>query len=67
MKYAITGMLSEASDAYSFGVLLMEILTGRSPVDYSRASVEVRIDIILFELCNKLTSCEFLKNAKCSD
>ena len=39
--YASTSMLNEGSDVYSSGVLLMEIITGRSPVDYSRAPGEV--------------------------
>ncbi|XP_024979481.1 probable receptor-like serine/threonine-protein kinase At4g34500 isoform X2 [Cynara cardunculus var. scolymus] len=41
--YASTGMLNEASDIYSFGVCLMEIVTGRSPVDHSRAPGEMNL------------------------
>ncbi|THG07776.1 hypothetical protein TEA_009249 [Camellia sinensis var. sinensis] len=42
-EYANTGMLNEGSDVYSFGVLLMEIITGSSPVDYSRAPGEMNL------------------------
>uniref|UniRef100_A0A5B7AA04 non-specific serine/threonine protein kinase n=1 Tax=Davidia involucrata TaxID=16924 RepID=A0A5B7AA04_DAVIN len=42
-EYASTGMLNERSDAYSFGILLMEIISGRNPVDYSRPPGEVNL------------------------
>lgn len=42
-EYASTGLLNESSDIYSFGVLLMEIISGRSPVDYRRPTGEVNL------------------------
>jgi hypothetical protein len=42
-EYCSTGLLNERSDVYSFGVLLTEVITGRDPVDYSRATGEVPI------------------------
>ncbi|KAI8549944.1 hypothetical protein RHMOL_Rhmol06G0064700 [Rhododendron molle] len=42
-EYASTGMLNERSDVYSFGILLMEIISGRTPVDYSRPPGEVNL------------------------
>lgn len=42
-EYACTGMLTEKSDVYSFGILIMEIISGRTPVDYSRPPGEVNL------------------------
>ncbi|XP_057726573.1 probable serine/threonine-protein kinase At1g01540 [Arachis stenosperma] len=42
-EYASTGMLNERSDVYSFGILIMEVITGRNPVDYSRPSEQVNL------------------------
>ena len=43
-EYAGTGMLNETSDVYSFGILIMEIISGRVPVDYNRPPGEVSND-----------------------
>ena len=43
-------MLNEKSDVYSFGILIMEIISGRSPVNYSRPQGEVRLDLLNFLL-----------------
>ncbi|KAJ4714862.1 Protein kinase family protein [Melia azedarach] len=42
-EYASTGMLNERSDIYSFGILIMEVLSGRNPVDYGRPPEEVNL------------------------
>ncbi|XWS44453.1 hypothetical protein CRYUN_Cryun15aG0045900 [Craigia yunnanensis] len=42
-EYANTGLLNERSDIYSFGVLLLEAVTGRDPVDYGRPVNEVNL------------------------
>lgn len=35
-EFRSTGLVSDKSDVFSFGVLLLELFTGRKPVDSSR-------------------------------
>lgn len=35
-EYASSGKLTDRSDVFSFGVMLLELITGRKPVDTSQ-------------------------------
>lgn len=45
-------MLNEKSDIYSFGVVLLECVTARDPVDYSKPADEVRVFPISENWCD---------------
>ncbi|XLR46903.1 hypothetical protein HN51_030971 [Arachis hypogaea] len=48
-KYACTEMLTKKSDVYNFRILIIDIITGKSPVDYSKPQGEELIDLNLLE------------------
>ncbi|CAN6680320.1 unnamed protein product [Malus baccata var. baccata] len=43
-EYASSGKLTEKSDVFSFGVMLLELITGRKPVDPSNAMDDSLVD-----------------------
>lgn len=55
-EYANSGLLNEKSDVYSYGVVLLEAITGRYPVDYARPKEEVQNIHLFSRLWNTLKS-----------
>lgn len=39
-EYAASGKLTEKSDVFSFGVVLLELITGRKPVDKTHRFID---------------------------
>ncbi len=57
-EYATCGHLTQKLDVYSFGVLLLEIVSGRKVMDYNRPPEEINLcNWVSFLTCNYYLFC----------
>lgn len=58
-EYASSGKLTDKSDVFSFGVMLLELITGRRPVDMSQSYMEDSLVDWVSILFNNFCMCSF--------
>ena len=63
-EYAMTGHLLVKSDVYSYGVVLLELLTGRKPVDMSQTSGQENL-VTWVRFCEAIPILLIIKCACC--
>ncbi len=57
-EYATCGQLTQKLDVYSFGVLLLEIVSGRKVMDYNRPPNEINLcNWVSFLTCHYYLFC----------
>lgn len=56
-EYALTGQLTTKSDIYSFGVVFLEIITGRRVIDNNRPTEEQNL---VTWVCSDLYTLQFM-------
>jgi serine/threonine protein kinase len=51
-EYATSGKLTEKSDVFSFGVMLLELITGQRPIDTTQlAMLAISTYVLPFACC----------------
>ena len=53
-EYASSGKLTEKSDVFSFGVMLLELITGKRPVDPTHTMEDSLVDWVRIPPTNSL-------------
>lgn len=53
------GIVDEKTDVYSFGVLLLELISGRPALDDSQKSVVIWVNLLLHSLKHTISCCQY--------